>query len=172
MEKVVEILETVDDDHEFSDDEDSLPKASEIEAIVLFPPNDGNATDEDTDNKVDRNLNHLTPAQLTSEVEVIHKDSAHAQKSDKLDPKPNTSARKKKKTRHWVSTQTFSLIATTPCEDGDSETGDMNKVNIWELIFTHEIVTLLVDMSNRYASQKNHSLNVSPKEMKYYIAIL
>ena len=72
MEKVVKILETVDGDHEFSDEENSLPKASEIEAIVLFPPNDGNATDEDTDNEDDKNLNHLTPVQLTNEVEVIH----------------------------------------------------------------------------------------------------
>ena len=89
-----------------------------------------------------------------------------------MDPKQNTSARKKKKTRHWVSTQTFSRIATTPCEDDDSETGDMNMVNIWELIFTDEIITLLVDISNRYASQKNHFLNVSPEEMKVYIIIL
>ena len=108
MEKVVKILETVDDDHEFSNDKDSLPKASEIEAIELFPPSDGNATDEDTDNEDDRNLNHLTPAQLTSEVEVIHKDSAHAHNSDKLDPKLNTSVHKKKKTGDWASTQTFS----------------------------------------------------------------
>ena len=96
MKKVVEILETVDDDHRFSDDEDSLSKASKIEAIVLFPPNDGNPTDEDTDNEDDRNLNHLTPAQLTSEVEIIHKDSDHAHNSDELDPIPNTSACKKK----------------------------------------------------------------------------
>ena len=129
MEKVVEILETVNDDHEFFGDEDSLPKASEIEAIVLFSPNNGNATDEDTDNKDDRNLNHLTPAQLTSEVEVIHKDSAHAHNSDELHSKPNTSAHKKKQTRHWESTQTFFRIATTPCEDDDSETGDMYMVN-------------------------------------------
>jgi len=41
-------METVGDDDEFLDDENSLPKTSQIEAIVLFPPNDGNETDEDT----------------------------------------------------------------------------------------------------------------------------
>ena len=48
----------------------------------------------------------------------------------------------------------------------------MNMVNIWELIYTDEIVTLFVDMSNRYALQRNHSLNVSREEMKVHIAIL
>ena len=169
---MAEILETVGNDDKFSDDEDSLPKPSEIEKIVLFPPNDGNKTDEDSDNENERNLNHLTPAQLISEVEIVHKSSAHTQSSNDFDPKPTSSSRKKRKTRDWKSTDTFFRLDTRPCEENSSEIGDMNMVHIWESIFTDEIVNLLVDMSNRYASQKNHLLNVSPQEIKVYIAIL
>jgi len=123
-----------------------------------------------------------------NDVEIVHKDSVHAQKSDDLDPKPiksskssksskrsKSSTRKKLKTRHWMSTDLFSRHDTRPSEEEveeDSNIGDMNMVNIWESVFTDEIVTSLVDMSNRYASQKNHSLNVSREEIKVYIAIL
>ena len=56
LEKVVEILDTVDKD-EFSDDEHSLPKVyQKFEAIVFSFPNDGNETDEDAAYEDGRNL--------------------------------------------------------------------------------------------------------------------
>ena len=40
---------------------------------------------------------------------------------------------------------------------------------IWESVFNDDIFNLLVDMSHKYAMQKNHSLNIFPQEMKIYI---
>ena len=61
-------------------------------------------------------------------VEVVYK-AAQARNFDKLDRKRASSAGKRRKTWQWVSTQTFSRIATTSCEAGHSQTGDTNMVN-------------------------------------------
>ena len=95
MEKVIEIIETVGHNDEFSDEGDSLPKLATIKSIVVFPPNDGFETDEDTDDENDCNLNHLTPAQLISNVEIVYKASP-PQILDASVPKLTNSARKKK----------------------------------------------------------------------------
>ena len=45
-------------------------------------------------------------------------------------------------------------------------------IDVWEKVFTDEIVSLLVEMSNKYASQHNHNLGVTHNEMRVYIGIL
>ena len=96
---VIEIIETVGDNDEFSDEEDfRQPKQATIKPIVVFSPNDGVETDEDTDDENDCNLNHLTPAQLISNVEIVYETSP-PRFLDASDPKLTNSARKKKKAR-------------------------------------------------------------------------
>ena len=42
-----------------------------MNGIILLPPTDGRITDEDSDDENDRNLNHLTTAQLATECEIV-----------------------------------------------------------------------------------------------------
>ena len=48
----------------------------------------------------------------------------------------------------------------------------MTPTECFELCFDKLLVKNLVDMSNKYALQKNHNLNVSESKMKVYIGIL
>ena len=172
MEKVIEIIETVGDNDEFSDEEDSLPKPATIKSIVVFPPNDVVETDEDADHENDCNQNRLTSAQVISNVEIVY-EASPPQILNASDPKLTNSARKKKKARDWKSTKTFlKILPSLEEDDRKIEEVDENIMAIWESVFNNGIFNLLVDKSYKYAMQKNHSLNVSPQEMKVYIAIL
>ena len=60
MEKLVEILETVCNDHVFlARNFKVFYGISEIDAIILFSPYDAYETEEDTNNEDDKNLNRL-----------------------------------------------------------------------------------------------------------------
>lgn len=163
MQRILEILEDTGDD--VIDDDDELPRASDIQSIVVLPPNDGEITDVESDNETDKNLNHLTAAQLTVEAEIVTGRSNDTNSSICV-------GSKKKKVRHWKSTESFSKSITRFGKMTEHVFGNMDIVDSWELFFTDEIVTLLVDMSNKYAMQRNHSLNVVQEEMRVYIAIL
>ena len=39
-------------------------------------------------------------------------------------------------------------------------------IDVWEKVFTDEIVSLLEEMSNKYASQHNQNLGVTYNEMR------
>ena len=152
MEEILDILECQDDESE-----------DNIQSIIVLPPNDGIITDVDSDDEDDRNLNHLTPAQLKAEAEIAYRGESEANVT-----KPVT---KKKKVRHWKKSEAFSKEVSESFEDGNIFE-DLSIVETWESIFTNEILSLLVDMSNKYAMQRNHFLNVTHNEMKVYIEIL
>ena len=65
---------------------------------MFFSPNAGVETDENTNDENDCNLNHLTPAQLISNVEIVYETSP-PQILDASDPKLTNSARKKQKSK-------------------------------------------------------------------------
>ena len=131
MEKVIEIIETVGDNNDFSDEEDSLPKPASLKSVVVFPPNDVVETDEDIDDENDCNLNHLTPAQLISNFEIVYEVSP-PQILDASDPKLKNSARKKKKARDWKSTETaLKILSSREEDDSEVEEVDINMMAIW-----------------------------------------
>ena len=174
LEKVLEILETVDDEDNFSDEDGDIPRAADISSIILFPPKDGDITDEDSDDNDEANLNHLTPAQLIADVEVVHTDRANEATAS---VRPNkitlvTTGNKKRKLRQWQSSKEFSKDVPEPVEKEIIVERSWSAVETWESVFSNDIFTLLVEMSNNYALQRNHHLNVTLEEMKVYVAIL
>ncbi|XP_056647353.1 piggyBac transposable element-derived protein 3-like [Diorhabda sublineata] len=48
----------------------------------------------------------------------------------------------------------------------------MSAVECFELLYNDDIIKFIVDMSNLYALQRNHTLNVTCDEIRVYIAIL
>ena len=98
---------------------------------MVFPPNDGVETDEDTDDENDCNLNHLTPAQLISNDEIVYEASPPLI-LDASDSKLTNSARKKQKARDWKSTEIFLKILSSREKDGRViEEVDINMMTIW-----------------------------------------
>ena len=174
LEKVLEILETVDDEDNFSDEDGDIPRAADISSIILFPPKDGDITDEDSDDDDEANLNHLTPAQLIADVEVVHTDRANEATASVRPNKitPVTTGNKKRKLRQWQSSKEFSKDVPEPVEKEIIVERSWSAVETWESVFSNDIFTLLVEMSNNYALQRNHHLNVTLEEMKVYVAIL
>lgn len=60
IDEIVEILETDDNENQDSSDESQEIRGKDIKEIVIFPPQDGAETDEDSDDDDTGNLNHLT----------------------------------------------------------------------------------------------------------------
>lgn len=48
----------------------------------------------------------------------------------------------------------------------------MTPIQCFELLYSGEIVNFIVDMTNTYALQRNHTLNVASEEIRVYISIL
>ncbi|KAK4313855.1 hypothetical protein Pmani_014841 [Petrolisthes manimaculis] len=170
IDEVLQILETDDNENQESKDENEEIRGKDIEEIVIFPPKDGAETDDDSDDDDTRNLNHLTAPQLVSECE-IKVSVRETGKSENDNTKSGRQPRIRKKDRLWKAN--CELPQRSDSEQyvqGQGALGDfMTPIECFELCFDKSLVKHLVDMSNRYAHQKNHNLNVSESEMKVYI---
>ena len=165
------MLEREDDENEESEEESEEIRGKDIEEIIIFPPKDGAETDEDSDNDDTRNLNHLTASQLVSECEVSVRETG---KSRNENNESGRQERNRKKDRRWkANCELPQLSDSEQCVQVQGALGNfMTPTECFELCFDKSLVKNLVDMSNKYALQKNHNLNVSESEMKVYIGIL
>lgn len=141
--------------------------------VTIFPPEDGKETDEDSDDEDTRNLNHLTPAQLVSECEVIG-DVRETEATRHGHTECNKTSRNRKKERQWKNNIELPRLTVlekdVPVNDALGDV--MTPTDCFELCLDESLVKLLVDMSNRYAFQRNHNLKVTESEMKVYLGIL
>ncbi|KAK3881610.1 hypothetical protein Pcinc_011466 [Petrolisthes cinctipes] len=170
IDEVLQILETDDNENQESKDENEEIRGKDIEEIEIFPPKDGAETDDDSDDDDTRNLNHPTAPQLVSECE-IKVSVRETGKSENDNTKSGRQPRIRKKDRLWKAN--CELPQRSDSEQYVQEQGApgdfMTPTECFELCFDKSLVKHLVDMSNRYALQKNHNLNVSENEMKVYI---
>lgn len=170
------ILETPSDDDEEEDD----VRSEEIQEIIKIPPTDGQETDEDSDEENEGNLNHLTSAQLLTECDVVLVNKRNREPNevnvDNLEKKDKCKKVKGKK-RNWGSNSKFGgycvqdidMSEFLGCNGGSDRPTPMD---CFESLYNGDIIKVLVDMSNKYALQKNHVLNVTCEEMKVYISVL
>ena len=70
MDKILQMLEESDDEMSDIDDPTYVNK-TDIEEVVLFPPDDGKEREEDSDVDDDCDLNHLSSKQLRSQAEIV-----------------------------------------------------------------------------------------------------
>lgn len=141
--------------------------------IIVFPPEDGNVTDEDSGDENDINMAHLPSRMLRSRVEV---QPRLVEENEELEPGPS----QKKKRKEYAAKEWFNNASKfSPCGRGDDEESitenleeELSATDCFELFYSKEIVQYIVDMSNLYALQRNHTLNVSADEIRVYIGIL
>ena len=77
--------------------------------------------------------------------------------------------------RDWVKTDLKSELPEWTSDDDQTE--DLRNKNItpkgyFEVFFDDEVLNLIVDETNQYASQKNRNLTVDKHEIKCFIGIL
>ena len=166
-----EVLRLIEEPYDSSDSETETIQAKNIEEVIIFPPDDANDTDEDSDEENDGDLNHLSSRQLRSQAEVVIEAPEELYQNTVGENKQP--ARKKSKIipRKWKNDDNYSPSFIVD-EFDINNVESMNCVETFEKVFTDEIVDFLVVMSNTYATHQNHTLNVSRSEMKVYIAIL
>ncbi|XP_056636255.1 piggyBac transposable element-derived protein 2-like [Diorhabda sublineata] len=116
---------------------------------------------------------------LRSPVELQNRPSSSGENrmNDLEEEEIDVPAPKKKKAntiKKWYSNDTF----FTSCGKGDHDeevfTNSqevMSAVEYFELLY-NDIIKFIVDTSNLYALQRNHTLNVTCDEIRVYIAIL
>ncbi|GBP57432.1 PiggyBac transposable element-derived protein 3 [Eumeta japonica] len=163
--------------------------AEELEAgedpgdIILFPPNDGVVTDEDSGDENEANILHLSSRMLRSQVEIQNRPSISGDNClDNLEEEEEVEvpAPKKKKEntiKKWYNNVSNTCFTTCGKGDCDEEVfsnsqEEMTAVECFELLYSDDIVKFIADMSNLYALQRNHTLNVTSNEIRVYIAIL
>ncbi|KAI8117627.1 PiggyBac transposable element-derived protein 3 [Lucilia cuprina] len=169
LDEIVQILEAEDDPGD----------------IILFPPEDGEVTDEDSGDENDTNFIHLPSRMLRSEVEVQTRPNREDNEVDQdalqvsehiADQEPVPKKKKKELTvKKWSkNTSVFSS-----CGKGDSDQDilgtfqeDISVTDCFELLYNKDVISLIADMSNLYALQRNHTLNVTENEIRVYIAVL
>ena len=66
-----EVLRLIEEPYDSSDSETETIQPKNIEEVIVFPPDDANDTDEDSDKENDGDLNHLSSRQLRSQAEVV-----------------------------------------------------------------------------------------------------
>lgn len=150
--------------------------------IILFPPGDGEVTDEDSGDENEANMLHLPSRMLRSQVEVQNRPSTsgqvHGLEEEEIDATvPKKKKKKKENTiKKWCGT--FSTTFTS-CGKGDCDEEvftntqeELSAVQCFELLYSDDIIRFITDMSNLYALQRNHTLNVDAEEVRVYIAIL
>lgn len=117
---------------------------------------------------------------LRSHVEVKFTGKCNVDVEDKPNKSIQISNKKvKKSTKSDFSWSNNLDDFTSIAGRGDTEElickrGDPNftAVDWFELLFSEEVVNIIVEMSNLYALQRNHSLNLTEKEVRVYIAVL
>ncbi|KAF2890367.1 hypothetical protein ILUMI_15806 [Ignelater luminosus] len=170
--------------------EQLLNEDDDVENVTLFPPDDDEFNDEDSGDEAETDIDRLPAGILRSEVEVtfVAKPTDLNQlPTEKAAETKNVNSKKrqvcaKKSGLASKPLYTWSNISedfNTNSGRGDNE--EMTKVSdnfsltpveCSKIFFTDEIIQLIVEMSNIYALQRNHTLNVTPEEVKVYIAIL
>lgn len=155
---------------------------NEVETVTLFPPQDGAITDEESGDEGEGDINHLPGRILRSEVEVTFAStSRHIHQELQENSAGTSKQRKSRKTIAGTSLKWSENLDDFTSNSGRGDTeevvqkcGDPNlsAVQWFELLFTDELVKNIVEMSNLYAMQRNHNLNMSEKELRVYVAIL
>lgn len=142
--------------------EELLYEDDEVDAVTLFPPEDGEFTDEDSGDEAEGDINRLPGRILRSEVEV--KLVATSQNFDENVPEETENSQSKKRkcinksksvpkpVYHW-SNNLESFNSNAGREDNDEVTNiadnfSLTPVECFEQFFTNEIVEQIVEMSN------------------------
>ncbi|XP_057666794.1 piggyBac transposable element-derived protein 2-like [Diorhabda carinulata] len=135
--------------------------------IILFPPDDGVVTDEDSGDENEANILHLPSRMLRSQVELQNRPSTSGENrmNDLEEEEIDVPAPKKKKEKSCGKGDHDEEVFTNSQEV-------MSAVECFELLYNDDIIKFIVDMSNLYALQRNHTLNVTCDEIRVYIAIL
>ncbi|KAJ4442344.1 hypothetical protein ANN_03930 [Periplaneta americana] len=78
--------------------------------------------------------------------------------------------------RQWSGIENYFHLTSGrgDCDENmeKQEFHNVTPVQCFELVFSDDIIDLIVDMSNLYTLQRNHSLNLNSKEVEVYTAIL
>ncbi|CAK1541427.1 unnamed protein product [Leptosia nina] len=152
--------------------------------IILFPPDDGAVTEEESGDENEANIIHLPSRMLRSQIEIQERRSTSNENRDLADEEEEigvTSVQKKKKKKDNTIKKWYNTVCNnfTSCGKGDCDEEvfsasrqEMSVVQCFELLYTEDIVNFIRDMSNLYALQRNHTLNVTSDEIRVYIAVL
>lgn len=128
---------------------------AEVNTVIRFPPDDEGITDEESGEEDEADVNHLSGRILHLEVELKFTSRCKADVEDVI----------YNNRFQFFGRYTDELI----CKTGDP---NFTAVAWFELLFSKEVVSVIVEMSNLYALQRNHSLNLTEKEVKVCIAVL
>ena len=159
--------------------------------VILLPPEDGDITDEESGDEAEIDINRLPPRMLQSEVEVTF-DEKPEQIENALEQIGNASSEinavhnkknikniksKEKPVYKWKNNSLKKFRKLIGRGDNDetkvtAENNNFTPVDCFEKFFTDEVYELIMIMSNTYALQQNHALELTVEEIKVYIGIL
>ncbi|XP_049315757.1 piggyBac transposable element-derived protein 3-like [Bactrocera dorsalis] len=128
---------------------------------------------------------YISSRMLRSQVEIQKRPSISGDNClDNLEEEgeevevPAPKKKKKENTiKKWYSNVSKTSFITCGKGDCDEEIflnsqKEMSTVECFELLYSDDIVKFITDMTNLYALQRNHTLNVTSDEIRVYIAIL
>ncbi|XP_045481005.1 piggyBac transposable element-derived protein 3-like [Harmonia axyridis] len=174
--------------HELMEEIENLDESYDIpDTISIFPPSDGYETDEDSGDEAKVDINNLPGNQLRAEAEVSfeNNDILSADGYDREDELPLSSFlqpkhqkllfetstfKKSKPTFTWKKTDINACLSTWQEKQGSKNT--LSPIDLFFLFVDDEIIDLIRNFTNLYASQHNRSGDVSTEEIKCFIGIL
>ena len=162
-------------------EENALPYRNEDDqfSVTVLPPTNatGYITDEDSgDEDGAGTINNLPGSMLLAPALIDDSSCKNVENIDEPEGPPN---KRKKQTdkpkRDWVKTDLKSELPEWTSDDAKIEelrNKNLTPKGYFELFFDDEVLNLIVDETNRYASQKNRNLTVDKHEIKCFIGTL
>jgi DNA excision repair protein ERCC-6 len=141
--------------------------------IYIQPPTNAsdNVSDEDSGDE-DVNVENLTVHQLVAEAEIA--GDSHSDSDFGNDNSPPLKPKKKQRVKWCESSAAMNNKFTdwSPLQAPHAHDRNLSPHEFFELFFDDEMILMIVDYSNRYAFQNNHTLNLSANDLRCFIAIL
>ena len=158
------------------------PTESEEKDIVIFPPAQGDAysTDVEEDDVDEYHKNDLLPNDVAGTLEVHNNDeckvasyvSAVQSKENKPPPKKK---RKNAEAVLWKKKSSLKEISeanVTHLADGHPHLALFEPVALFRLLLNEDICSLIACEMERYASQRNEVIHLTPQEIEAFVGIL
>ena len=154
-----------------------------VQSVFIEPPDNRELSDEDSADEDNGGLmDNLSGKQLQARAELVMDSGARVGNFDDLDDDDNipedvplsTFVNKKVENLKWLKQMDLLSQDNILSQEPDtSEYRNLSPVELFELFITDDIITFLVEESNKYALFKNcPSPNITKNEIRCFLAIL
>ena len=153
----------------------SILEGKDLSADIYIEPNDGDITDEDSADEDDGGLlDNLSGNQLNAPAEAVFPDGQGLlEASPNFDNDNDSTENEEYSPPSWQKNVILSTNDVIFPEANYGRYRDFSPVELFELFFDNEIISLIVDQTRKYAQSKGETkFFITPEEVKVFLGVL